>query len=69
MYNGVTTPTMKLLGSIKKNSEQITQSSFPTHPNLRGNNPFKGGRFVTPMFCIIKFCQARGAIGCIFGNF
>jgi hypothetical protein len=60
---------MKLPGSMKKNSEQFTQSSFPARPNLRGEIPFKGGRFVTPTFCIIEFCQDRRALGCIFGNF
>jgi hypothetical protein len=59
---------MKLLGSMKKNSEQITQSFFPALLNLEGEIPFKGGRFVTPTFCIIKFCQARSALGCILEN-
>jgi hypothetical protein len=45
---------MKLPGSMKKNSEQITQSSFPAHPNFRGEIPFKGDRFVAPTFCINK---------------
>jgi hypothetical protein len=35
---------------MKKNSEQITQSSFPARRNLRGKIPFKGGRFVMPTF-------------------
>jgi hypothetical protein len=34
--------------------------------NLEGEIPFKGGRFVTPNFCMIKFSQARRALGCIF---
>jgi hypothetical protein len=29
----------------------------------------KGGRFVKPTFCIIKFGQARSAVGCILENF
>jgi hypothetical protein len=56
---------MKLPGSMKKNSEQITQNFFPVLLNLEGEIPFKGGRFVTPTFCIIKFGQARSALGCI----
>jgi hypothetical protein len=51
------------------NSEQITQSSFPTHLNLGGEIHFKGGRFVTPTFCIIIFCQTRSSLVCIFRNF
>jgi hypothetical protein len=35
---------------MKKNSEQITQSSFPVLPNLEGEIPFKEGRLVTPAF-------------------
>jgi hypothetical protein len=27
------------------------------------------GDHVTPTFCIIKFCQARSALGCIFEEF
>jgi hypothetical protein len=50
---------------MKKNSEQITHSSFPVCLNLRGEISFKEGRFVTPTFCIIKFDQARCALGCI----
>jgi hypothetical protein len=49
-----------------KNLEQITQSFFPVLLNLEGEIPFKGGRFVTPNFCMIKFSQARRALGCIF---
>jgi hypothetical protein len=56
---------MKLPGSMKKNSKQITQSSFPAHLNLGDDIPFKGGRFVTPTFCIIKFGQAKSALGYI----
>jgi hypothetical protein len=56
---------MKLPGSRKKNFEQTTQSFFPALTNLGGDIPFKGGKFVTPTFCIIKFCQARSALGCI----
>jgi hypothetical protein len=33
---------MKLPGSMKKNSEQITQSFFPVLLNLEGEIPFKG---------------------------
>jgi hypothetical protein len=54
---------------MKKNSEQITQSFSPALPNLEGEIPFKGSRFVTPTFCIIKFCQARSALGCILKEF
>jgi hypothetical protein len=50
-------------GSMKQNSEQITQSFFLACPNLRGEIPFKGGRPITPTFCIIKLCQARSALG------
>jgi hypothetical protein len=57
---------MKLSENMKKNSEQITQSSFPSCMNLGGEVPFKGGRFVRPTFYTIKFCQARSALGCIF---
>jgi hypothetical protein len=56
---------MKLLGSMKNNLEQITQSFSPVLPNLGGEIPFKGGRFETPTFCIIKFGQDRSALGCI----
>jgi hypothetical protein len=57
---------MKHPVSMKKNSEQITQSFFPTLLNLEGEIPFRGGgRFVTPTICMIKFCQARSALGCI----
>jgi hypothetical protein len=49
-YSGVTTLKMKLHGSVKKNSEQITQSFLPVLPNLKCQIPFKGGSFVTPTF-------------------
>jgi hypothetical protein len=38
-------------------------------PNLEGQIPFKGDRFVTPTIYIIKFCQARSALGCILEEF
>jgi hypothetical protein len=50
---------MKLPGSMK-NSEKITQSFFPALPNL------KGVGLKHPHFTIIKFCQVRSALGCIF---
>jgi hypothetical protein len=50
---------------MKKNSEQTTQSYFLVYLNLGCEIPFKGGRSVTPTFCIIKLCQARSALGCI----
>jgi hypothetical protein len=60
---------MTLPGSMKKNSEQITQSFFPVLLNLEGEIPFKRGRFVTTTFCMIKFYKARSAFGCIFKKF
>jgi hypothetical protein len=39
---------------------------FSSASESRGDIPFNGGRFVTHTFCIIKFCQARSALGCIF---
>jgi hypothetical protein len=41
------------------------QNIFPALSNLMDEIPFKEGRFVTPTFCIIKFGQARGALGFI----
>jgi hypothetical protein len=46
---------MKLIKRMKKNSEHIIQSFFPALPNLEGEIPFKGGRFVTSTFCSNKF--------------
>jgi hypothetical protein len=47
--------------------EEELWADYPELLNLEGEIPFKGGgvRFVTPTFCIIKFCQARTALGCI----
>jgi hypothetical protein len=50
---------------MKTNSEQITQSFFLALLNLEGKIPLRRGRFVTPTFCMTKFCQARRALGCI----
>jgi hypothetical protein len=60
---------MKLHGSMKKNSEPITQSFSSARLNLEGEIPFRGGRFVTPTFCIIKFCDPRSALGCVLEEF
>jgi hypothetical protein len=38
---------------------------LPNAPKSQGQDSFQGGRFVTPTFCMIKFCQARSALGCI----
>jgi hypothetical protein len=40
--SAVTTWKMKLLGSTKKSSEQMTLSCSQAHPNLEGEIPFKG---------------------------
>jgi hypothetical protein len=45
---------MKLPGSTKKNLEQIILSYSRVLPESRGQDSSKGGRFVTPTFCIIK---------------
>jgi hypothetical protein len=41
---------------------------FPKHIQISGQDSFKGGRFVTLTFCIIKRCQARSALGGILEN-
>jgi hypothetical protein len=43
---------------------------FPSTSESRGQDSFGGGRgrSVTHTFCMIKFCQARSALGCIFGK-
>jgi hypothetical protein len=60
---------MKLLGSMKKNSEQTTQSFSPSVSKSQGEILFKGGRSIAPTFHLIKLCQARSAVGYIFGKF
>jgi hypothetical protein len=49
---------MKVPGAMKKNSEQIPQSFSPVPPNLKGEIPFKGGRFVTSTFCNDKILSS-----------
>jgi hypothetical protein len=46
---------MKQCGSMKKSSEQITSDYSQTCLESRGQDSFKGGRFVTPAFYNIKF--------------
>jgi hypothetical protein len=41
-FNGVTTPRMKLPGSMKKSSEQIFLNDSHTLPNLEGEIPLRG---------------------------
>jgi hypothetical protein len=41
---------MKQRGSMKKSSEQITPNYSQALPESRGQDSFKGGRFVTPAF-------------------
>jgi hypothetical protein len=41
---------------------------FPKHIQISGQDSFKGDRFVTLTFCIIKRCQARSALGGILEN-
>jgi hypothetical protein len=64
-FSGVTTRKMKLPRSMKKSSEQITLSYFWACLNLKDEIPSERGRFVTPLFAIIKFWQTRFALGCI----
>jgi hypothetical protein len=61
-FSGVTIWTMKLPGSTKKNSEHIILSYSRALIGSRGRYPFKGGRFVIPIFCIMKSLQSEECI-------
>ena len=51
-FSGATIPRREPPGSERKTFVETTQTFLLTNPNLEGEIPLKGGRFVTSQFSI-----------------